>query len=62
MKIGDFDDVIELIQSAGEDRLRQVIRNAEVGQFDERSWAYWHYRLGIADEEQVPPLPVRTFQ
>jgi len=61
MKIGDFDDVQELIQVAGEDRLRQVIQQAEAGQFNDRSWAYWHYRLGLAAIEQVPPLPVRKF-
>ncbi len=31
----------------------------ETGQFNERSWAYWHYRLGLATLEQVPPMPVR---
>jgi len=61
MKIGDFDDVQELMQVVGEDRLRHVIVQAEAGQFDERSWTYWHYRLGLAAIEQVPPLPVRKF-
>jgi len=61
MKIGDFDDVRELVKIAGEDRLRQVIQQADAGQFDERSWTYWHYKLGLAAIEQVPPLPVRKF-
>ncbi|MFY3175301.1 hypothetical protein [Achromobacter xylosoxidans] len=62
MKIGDFDDVLELVAAAGEDRLREVVQHAEAGQFDERSWAYWHYRLGLAKLEQVPALPARRFQ
>lgn len=62
MKIGDFDDVLELVASAGEERLREVVRHAEAGQFDERSWAYWHYRLGLAELEQVPALPTRRYQ
>lgn len=62
MNIGDFDDMQTLAREAGDDVLRKVIRQAEAGQFDERSWAYWHYRLGLAELERVPPLPRRTFQ
>ena len=42
-----------------EDLVREVLSHAEAGQFDERSWAYWHYRLGLARVGHVPPLPVR---
>jgi hypothetical protein len=62
MNIGDFDDVLALVDAAGEDRLREVIGHAEAGQFNPRSWAYWHYRLGLADIDQVPRLPPRRFQ
>ena len=41
--------------------LREVLAHAEAGQFNERSWAYWHYRLGLARVNQVPAMPVRTF-
>jgi hypothetical protein len=26
---------------------------------NERSWTYWHYRLGLSAVDHVPPLPVR---
>lgn len=61
MNIGDYDDVQALSTLAGDDYLRAVLRQAEVGQFTPRSWAYWHYRLGLASLDQVRPMPVRTF-
>jgi hypothetical protein len=42
MNIGDFDDIQALAHQVGYDLLRDVIRHAQAGQFDERSWAYWH--------------------
>ncbi len=61
MNIGDHDDIQDLARLVGDDVLREVLQYAEAGQFEERSWAYWHYRLGLADLEQVPPLPRRSF-
>jgi hypothetical protein len=40
MNIGDYDDVLLLIDNVGENALREVLANAEIGQFNERSWAY----------------------
>ena len=59
MNIGDYDDVLSLIDNVGEKALRDVLTHAEIGQFSERSWAYWHYRLGLASPEQLPPMPSR---
>ena len=61
MNIGDYDDVHMLVARVGEDVLRDVLSHAEAGQFNERSWAYWHYRLGLAEVDCVPALPVRRF-
>lgn len=61
MNIGDYDDVQALAQQVGDDYLRYVLGHAEIGQFSERSWAYWHYRLGLAAPGRVPPLPARRF-
>lgn len=61
MNIGDYTDVQALATEVGEDALRTVLKHAEAGQFNERSWAYWHYRLGLAEVDQVPALPVRRF-
>jgi hypothetical protein len=59
MNIGDYGDMQMLANSVGDDVLRKVLSHAEAGQFDERSWAYWHYRLGLAGVDEVPPLPSR---
>lgn len=61
MNIGDFDDMQTLAAKVGDEVLRDVLTHAEAGQFNARSWAYWHYRLRMAEVDQVPPLPTRTF-
>ncbi len=61
MNIGDYADVQALAKHIGDDVLREVLIHAEAGQFSERSWAYWHYRLGLAAVGQVPAIPVRRF-
>lgn len=59
MNIGDYDDVQMLAARAGDDYLREVLSRAEIGQFTGRSWAYWHYRLGLAEPGRVPAMPRR---
>jgi hypothetical protein len=61
MNIGDYADVQVLAKLAGDDVLREVLCHAEAGQFNARSWSYWHYRLGLADVDDVPELPRRRF-
>ncbi len=61
MNIGDYADVQSLASQVGDDALRVVLTQAQAGQFNERSWAYWHYRLGLSNVDQVPALPVRKF-
>ncbi len=48
--------------SLGDEALRDTLVHAEAGQFNARSWAWWHYRFGLARMGQVPPLPVRRFE
>lgn len=60
MNLGDYDDVLALVALTGDDYLREVLRMAEIGQFSPRSWAYWHYRLGLAPPNQVPAMPTRA--
>lgn len=62
MNIGDYADVQALASQVGDDVLIAVLAHAEAGQFNERSWAYWHYRLGLSSLEHVPALPVRSFR
>lgn len=59
MDIGDYDDVQKLVVQMGDEYLREVLARAEIGQFNARSWAYWHYRLGLATPGNVPPMPLR---
>ena len=61
MNIGDYSDVQALVSQVGEDVLSEVLTHAQAGQFNERSWAYWHYRLGLSSLDQVPALPERRF-
>ena len=60
MNIGDYQDVQDLVKVIGDAYLKGVLANAEAGQFNERSWAYWHYRLGLAKPGEVPPMPQRS--
>ncbi len=62
MNIGDYDDVQWLAYQVGDEVLREVLQHADAGRFSERSWAYWHYRLGLSNVDEVPPLPVRRFE
>lgn len=59
MNIGDYADVQALAAQVGDEVLREVLTHAEAGQFNARSWAYWHYRLGLARVDHVPALPAR---
>jgi hypothetical protein len=59
MNIGDYGDVQLVANIVGDETLRDILLHAEIGQFNPRSWAYWHYRLGLAEEGKVPPLPLR---
>lgn len=61
MKMGDWKDVMTMVNALDDDYLKQVLQTAQAGQFDEKSWHYWHYRLGLASLGKVPPLPCRKF-
>lgn len=62
MNLGEFKDACRLVEALGESTLRAVVARAEAGQFNERSWHYWHYRLRLAQPGAVPPLPVRRIE
>jgi hypothetical protein len=61
MNMGDYADVQLLAARVGDEVLREVLMHAQAGQFNERSWAYWHYRLDLSSVDHVPALPVRRF-
>lgn len=59
MNIGEYKDVCSVVEALGDEKLRAILSRAEAGQLNERSWHYWHYRLGLSEPGQVPPMPVR---
>jgi hypothetical protein len=62
MNIGDLDDVHALLGTVGQDSFRDVLNNAEPGWFNERSWHYWHFALGLCQpSDAVPMMPARRF-
>ena len=61
MDIGDYEDVQKLVKQFGDEVLINVLTQAQAGQFSPRSWAYWHYRLGLATIDTLPALPARKF-
>jgi hypothetical protein len=61
MNIGDYDDVQAMSIELTEDSLKNVLLQAEAGQFNPKSWAYWHYRLGLSLPLEAPSMPTRKF-
>jgi hypothetical protein len=61
MNIGDYDDVQSMAVLVGDAALREALAQAQAGQFSPRSWAYWHYRLGLPSDQDVPVMPQRSF-
>lgn len=59
MELGDYGDMLRLEAALGRERLASALRSASPGQLSSRSWAYWHYRLGLADPDRVPTPPPR---
>ncbi len=59
MNLGTLADIQTISEQLGEDYLRKVLTRADAGCFEDRSWTYWHYRLGLARPGRVPPPPRR---
>ena len=61
MEMGDYDDVLKLEETLGREAMVRALREADAGRLSERSWIYWHHRLGVA-RGRIPPLPRRTLR
>jgi len=60
MTIGDFDDAQRLLEECGAPAFADALHHAEPGWFNERSWNYWHLRLGLVpSRNQIPAMPKR---
>jgi hypothetical protein len=62
MDIGTFDDATALIEALGEPAFLETLANAEPGWLSPRSWAYWHYRLGVTPADSEPPPAPKRFR
>jgi hypothetical protein len=58
LTFGTHEDVTVLRRFVSDDELRDALACAPPGVFDDRSWAYWHLKLG---RYPAPPLPARQF-
>lgn len=61
MELGDYGDALRLEAAFGRERLAGALRGAPPGRLSPRSWAYWHYRLGLAAPGRAPGPPRRRF-
>ena len=55
MNIGVWDDLCRLTELFPMEDLLNVLKAAEIGQFNERSWYFWHNRF----TDKIPPMPER---
>ncbi len=62
MNLGTIEDLRRLFTSFTTQELRHVLKRAEPGWFNERSWAFWHLYLKLTPVNGTPPpMPLRTF-
>lgn len=57
MNFGGWEDVQKLRTLVSDETLAQVLREAPVGIFTNRSWVYWHRKFGI---DPIPHRPRRN--
>lgn len=56
MNIGVWGDMCRLVELFSQEDLLNVLNAAEIGQFNEKSWHFWHNRF----TGKVPPMPRRV--
>lgn len=62
LNLGTAPDCITLEEYFGKKMMRAALKQAEPGWFRERSWNFWHYRLGLTPwGAEPPPLPTRSY-
>jgi hypothetical protein len=62
MELGDYDDMCRFEAALGRDALARALARPEAARLSARSWAYWHYRLGLARPGRVPKQPRRSLR
>lgn len=61
MNIGTLEDMSSLSELLPAEYLIGTLTSAEIGQFSDKSWGFWHYRLGLCEFGKVPAMPSRSF-
>jgi hypothetical protein len=59
MNLGTFDDIRRIERTLGDERLAQVMLEAQPGWFSDRSWEFWRGRLSLALGRTLPQEPPR---
>jgi hypothetical protein len=59
MNFASFEEVRRLEKTLGPDRLAEMMRKAEPGWIDDRSWEFWRGRLTLATGKAIPDVPPR---
>jgi len=54
MDFGTYEDILQLEETVAEQELIDALTNAPPGALRPRSWSFWHYRLGLVTDDQVP--------
>ena len=62
MTLGTLDAMRWLIDRMPAGTLRQVLRDPPLGVFNERSWRFWHLRLGCRPGSRHRPHDGMTFR
>jgi hypothetical protein len=62
MNFGTYDDILLLEKIVGQARLVKIMRRAEPGWINDRSWEFWRGRLSFATGVVIPhQAPRRAF-
>ncbi len=62
MTYATMKDTLWMEENFSRKELIDVLQNPPIGVFTPRAWHFWHYRLGLADNENdIPDLPRRGF-
>lgn len=60
MNLGTWEDWNVMLRNFDKNILKDVLKSAKKGWFDENRWHFWHLYLGLCQYcDEVPPLPKR---
>ncbi len=63
MTFATMRDTLWMEENFSRNELIDVLNNPPIGVFTARAWHFWHYRMGLTDNEtDIPDLPRRTWQ